>query len=406
MFKSAKFILFLTIFIDLLGFGVVIPILPNYVKTLTDSNFLASVPIALFAVAAFFFTPIWGALSDKYGRRPIILISVAISLVSYLIFSFATVFPIVVLARVLGGMGAGNISAAQAYISDITEPKDRAKSMGMIGAAFGLGFIFGPPIGGFLMEGFGFPSLGLFCAALCAINFVSAFFLLPESIKEKRADVKIKPLPVADYKHVFSMKLMPYLMSVGFIYTIGFFLFQLPSTLLWKEHYHFTDKEISLIFGFIGISTAIVQGGLIGVFSRWLGERQLMLYGNVMLGICVVLIPFVPKSLFVPVELILLFLLAVANGFVGPAVMSLISVLAPKNEQGLSMGIYQSFSSAARALGPLLSGALYGINYHVPYITAFVVYGINAVLVIVFMRKLVLHRAENGSDNTQQNQAA
>ena len=407
MFKSAKFILFLTIFIDLLGFGIVIPILPNYVKELPGSDVWTGVPVTLYALAQFFFTPIWGALSDKYGRRPIILVSVAISAVSYVIFSFASIFPIVLLARLLGGMGAGNISAAQAYISDITEPKDRAKTMGMIGAAFGLGFIFGPPIGGFLMEDFGFPSIGLFCAGLCVLNFILAFMLLPESIKERRLNVKINILPVADYRRVFGMKLMPYLMVIGFIYTAGFFLFQLPSSLMWKEHFRFSDKEISFIFGFIGISTAIVQGGLIGVFSKWIGEKRLMLYGNILLAISVVLLPFVGKSWFVPLELILLFLLAVANGFVGPSVMSMVSVLAPRTEQGISMGIYQSFCSLARAIGPLLGGALYGINYHVPYLMAFVVYGGNALLVILFLRRMMAHQAslKDGEENADQQQA-
>ena len=131
-----------------------------------------------------------------------------------------------------------------------------------------------------------------------------------------------------------------------------------------------------------------------------------MLYGNILLGLTVAVIPFVPKSSFVPVGLILLFLLAVANGFVGPAVMTIISILAPRNEQGISMGVYQSFTSLARAAGPLMGGALYGIDYHVPYLSALVVYGINVVLVVVFMRKLVLHRAENREQHTQQQQTA
>ena len=409
MFKSAKFILFLTIFIDLLGFGIVIPILPIYVKSLTGSDFWTGMPVTLFAIAQFFFTPIWGALSDKYGRRPIIITSLVFSIISYLIFSFATVFILVLAARVLSGIGAGNISAAQAYISDTTEPKNRAKAMGMIGAAFGLGFIFGPPIGGFLMEDFGFHSIGLFCAGLCLLNIILVFFMLPESLKEKRHDVKIKLRPIKDYKYVFSMKLMPYLMFIGFIYMAGFFLFQIPSSLLWKEHFGFSDKEISFVFGFIGISTAVVQGGLIGPFSKWFGERRLMLGGNLLLGLTVAVIPFVPVRLFVPLELILLFLLAVANGFVGPSIMSMLSQIAPPKEQGISLGIYQSFLSLARAAGPLMGGALYGIDYRVPYLTAFVIYVLNAVLVVRFLSKsksVLGGGAVNHGDQSQNQQHA
>lgn len=402
MIKSAKFILFLTIFIDLLGFGIVIPILPNYVKGLTSSNFMVGMPVTLFALSQFFITPVWGSLSDKYGRRPIILISILISTLAYVVFSFSTGIVVLLFSRILSGVGSGNISAAQAYISDITEPKDRAKSMGMIGAAFGLGFIFGPPIGGFLMEDFGFASIGWFCAVLCIINLLLAFFFLPESLKERRMEVSIKVLPIKDYIYVFSKKLMPLILFIGFIYTAGFFLFQIPSTLMWKEHYGYTDKQIGFIFTFIGISTAIVQGGLIGLFNKWIGERKLLFWGNILLGLSVVCIPFVPKAYFVPLELILLFSLAVANGFVGPSILSIVSQIAPKNEQGLVMGIYQSFGSLARAFGPIIGSSLYGINYHVPYLTAILVYGLNAFLVFLFVRKLTLHRtknAHNDSDN-------
>lgn len=195
---------------------------------------------------------------------------------------------------------------------------------------------------------------------------------------------------------------MPLILFIGFIYTAGFFLFQIPSTLMWKEHYGFTDKQIGFIFTFIGISTAIVQGGLIGLFNKWIGERKLLFWGNILLGLSVVCIPFVPKAYFVPLELILLFSLAVANGFVGPSILSIVSQIAPKNEQGLVMGIYQSFGSLARAFGPIIGSSLYGINYHVPYLSAILVYGLNAFLVFLFVRKLTLHRtknAHNDSDN-------
>lgn len=403
MFKSAKFILFLTIFIDLLGFGVVIPILPNYVKTMTTSNFMVGMPVFLFAISQFFFTPLWGAFSDKYGRRPIILVSIMISTVSYIVFSFSTTLVILLFARLLSGIGSGNISAAQAYISDITEPKDRAKSMGMIGAAFGLGFIFGPPIGGFLMQDFGFPSIGIFCASLCVLNLILAYFLLPESLKEMR-ESKVSMLPVNDYIHVLSMKLLPLIILIGFIYVAGFFLFQIPSTMMWKEHFGYTDKQIGFIFTFIGISTAVVQGGLIGVFNKWFGERKLLLWGNILLGISVVGIPFVPKDLFIPLELILLFSLAVANGFVGPSALSIVSQIAPKNEQGVVMGIYQSVGSLARAFGPLVGASLYGLDYRAPYLIALVIYIINALLVLVFLKKLALRSAVDSVDNGSQSQ--
>lgn len=351
-------------------------------------------PVTLFALSQFLFTPVWGSLSDKYGRRPIILISLLISVFAYLVFSFAHVFGILLLARILSGIGSGNISAAQAYISDITAPKDRAKSMGMIGAAFGLGFIFGPPIGGFLMEDFGFAYIGYFCMLLCIINLLLAFFFLPESLTERRHELKINLLPVKDYIYVFSKPLMGFILVIGFIYTAGFFLFQIPSTMMWKEHYHFTDKEIGWVFTFIGVSTAVVQGGLIGYLNRWFGEKKLLLWGNVLLAVSVVGIPFIPKGLFIPLELLCLFGLAVANGCVGPSALSIVSQIAPDNEKGLVMGIYQSFGSLARATGPILGSSLYGVTYFTPFLAAFVVYGLNAAIVFVFLRKWLLGRKQ------------
>ncbi len=387
MFKSAKFILFLTIFIDLLGFGIVIPILPNYVKEMTESDFLVGMPVTLFALAQFFFTPIWGSLSDKFGRRPIILISLLISVLAYFFLSFADTFLMLLFARILSGIGSGNISAAQAYISDVTQPKDRAKSMGMIGAAFGLGFIFGPPIGGFLMEDFGFESIGYFCMLLCALNLLLAYFFLPESLKNRRHEIKINILPVKDYRYVFSKPLLAFILFIGFIYTAGFFLFQIPSTLMWKERFYFSEKEIGWIFTFIGVSTAIVQGGMIGFLNRWFGEKKLLLWGNVLLALSVLGIPFVPKAYFIPVELVLLFVVAVANGCVGPSALSVVSQIAPEKEKGLFMGIYQSFSSLARATGPILGSSLYGVSFFAPFLAAFFIYGVNALLALFFLRR-------------------
>jgi multidrug resistance protein len=386
--RYAKAILFFTIFFDLLGFGIVIPILPNYVKEMTESDFLVGMPVTLFALSQFFFTPIWGSLSDKYGRRPIILISLVLSLIAYFVLSFADSFLMLLFARILSGIGSGNISAAQAYISDVTDPKDRAKSMGMIGAAFGLGFIFGPPIGGFLMEDFGFSSIGHFCMLLCALNLILAYFFLPESLKERRYEVKINLLPIKDYRYVFSKPLLPFILFIGFIYTAGFFLFQIPSTLMWKERFHFSEKEIGWIFTFIGVCTALVQGGMIGFLNRWFGEKKLLFWGNVLLALSVLGIPFVSKAYFIPVELILLFGIAVANGCVGPSALSVVSQIAPEKEKGLVMGIYQSFSSLARAAGPILGSSLYGISFFTPFLAACFIYGANAIITFFFLKRL------------------
>jgi multidrug resistance protein len=387
--KSPKAILFLTIFIDLFGFSVVIPILPNYVKALTNVPVMVGFVAAIFSVMQFLFTPVWGAMSDKYGRRPIILASLFGSSIAYVMFSFATTIPMLLLARALSGIGSGNISAAQAYISDITAPANRAKSMGLIGAAFGLGFIFGPPVGGFIMSELGFEYIGYFCALLCSVNLAFAYFFLPESLKAKNQNSKITILPIDQYKRVFSSKILAPLFMINFIYISAFFFFQINSPLLWNEKYHLNDKQIGFVFSFIGICTAIVQGGLIGILNRKMGEFHLLLYGNLILGVSIALIPFVPVQYFWFTELPLLLFMALSNGFIGPSNLALVSKNTDPGEQGATMGLFQSFGSLARVVGPVLGSALYGIAYFVPYLAAFLLILINVGIVVLVVRNKI-----------------
>lgn len=375
-----KAILFLTIFIDLLGFGIIIPILPNYAEELGASEFMIGVIAAVFSLMQFVFTPIWGTLSDQKGRRPMMLISIAITCIAYLLFSQATTLWLLIISRCLAGLGSGNISVAQAYIADITPPEQRAKSMGMIGAAFGLGFIFGPPAGGLIMEYWGIMYVGLICGALCLINLVLAFFVLPESLGEKIQARKINILPVKDFVKVLSSGGPRELFLINFIYITAFFTFQITATLLWDDKYGFGDKEIGYLFAFIGICTAVMQGGLVGFFTRVFGEFRLLTIGTYMLMFCLLVISFIPEAYFIPFELIILLFLAIANGMVGPSSLSLLSAMTDKHEQGRRLGLFQSFGSMARVIGPLMAGMLYGINMHLPYLV-----GAALLLVNVFL---------------------
>ena len=184
-------VLFITVFIDLLGFGLIIPILPNLVtKLFMKPEWMAGLVAGVYSVAQFLFSPFWGTLSDRFGRRPIILLSVALTALSYLLFSYAVsvvIFSLLVIYRFLAGMGSANIAAANAYIADITTKENRAKSMALIGAAFGLGFIFGPPAGGFIKEEFGADWVGYVAFMPCLLNLIFAWFWLPESIQGRGA---------------------------------------------------------------------------------------------------------------------------------------------------------------------------------------------------------------------------
>ncbi|NBC06094.1 MAG: MFS transporter, partial [Bacteroidetes bacterium] len=185
--RSPLIVLFITIFIDLIGFGIIIPILPIYANDLGASGAEIGLVAASFSFMQFLIAPFWGNLSDRYGRKPILLISIAITGLGYLIFSQASTLFLLFAARIVAGIGSANISTAQAYISDITPPDKRAKAFGIIGAAFGLGFIFGPPLGGFLKNNFGIDYVGYVAAGLSAANLLLAYFMLSESLENPKS---------------------------------------------------------------------------------------------------------------------------------------------------------------------------------------------------------------------------
>ena len=208
MRKPSVLVIFLTVFIDLIGFGIVVPLLPAYSRHFGAEGFLIGVVIASFSAMQFVFSPIWGKLSDTFGRRPILLVSTAGASASYMLFAVASGteahglgFWLLILSRMLAGAFGGNITVAQAYIADITPPKDRSKKMGLIGMAFGLGFIFGPFIGGKSLQLFGSTGPGWVAAALCAFNFVLACFVLKESRESGAAPVTSRPHLAHEWVH-------------------------------------------------------------------------------------------------------------------------------------------------------------------------------------------------------------
>ncbi len=363
-------VLFVTIFLDLVGFGIVIPILPLYADELGASGFMIGLITASFAFMQFFFAPFWGNLSDRIGRRPVLLISIAVIGVSYLIFAQANTLFILLLSRMLAGIGAANISTANAFISDITPPEKRSKNFGLVGAAFGLGFIFGPPLGGLLKDHFGIEAVGYVSAGLAAINFLMAYLLLPESLQEKNRENSLIPNPFAEFKHMLPRKaIMSFLVS-NFIFLSAFSMMHITASLLWQEKYNLSESEIGYVFAFIGIAVAVVQGTLIGSFNKWFGEKKLFISGSFLMAVGLIAMPFVPVELFIPLELVALLIIAVGNGFFTPTVSSLISQQAGKKEQGKVLGLLQSVGSLSRVVGPILGGALYGIHLALPYIVA------------------------------------
>lgn len=348
--------------------------------------------LSIYSVMQFLFAPVLGRLSDWRGRRPVLLYSLAGSMAGYLLFAFARSLPVLFLSRVVDGVSGGNISTAQAYIADITTPENRAKGMGMIGAAFGLGFILGPGIGGFLGALGGNLAIGLAAAGLSGLNLAMAFFLLPESHPPGSAPAREAVRRSLGLARALGLPVVGLALGVFLVATTAFS--QMEGTfsifLLVRHVAHQTVavsrnlfalapmandaliKESSLRAGFIfaavGVVSSLVQGGLIGRLRPRLGEARLVAAGTFLTLLGLGGIPLAPTYgwLFVPMTL-----LAFGAGLTNPSMSALVSLHAPKAHQGEVLGAYQAMGSLGRILGPAIGGLLFTVEgAALPYQTA------------------------------------
>lgn len=368
--KSPLAVLFVTIFLDLMGFGLIIPILPLYSKSLGAPYWEIGAIAVMFPLMQFLFASFWGGLSDRFGRRPIMLVSIFITVLAYIFFAHSTTILMLFISRALSGFGAANLSVAQAYISDVTKPENRAKSFGILGAAFGLGFIFGPPIGGFVKENYNLEMVGYVAASFSFINLVMAYFLLPESLKEKTYGRKLFPNPFGDVISGFKRELTGSLLFINFVYIAAFSMMQITAALLWEEQYALSEAEVGYMFSYIGVLAVIIQGGLIGWFNKKLGERRLLILGNILMFGGLLMMPFVPVQYFIPLELVAMAIISFGNSFLTPTISTILSKNSSESEQGKILGTNQSVGSMARLVGPLAGTTLYGIAYYLPYVAA------------------------------------
>jgi multidrug resistance protein len=362
---SPLVIIFLTVFIDLLGFGIIIPLLPFYAESFGATALMVGLLGTSFSLMQFVFSPIWGRLSDRIGRKPIILIGLMGSCVSYLVLALATTLPIVFLARIVGGIAGANIPTAQAYIADVTTPENRAKGMGMVGAAFGMGFIFGPALGG-LLSRFG-PSVPMwFAAALCFLNFAAACFLLPESRVGTKQSSGLSRLDV--FRRALVHPQLTLLLALYFLVTFAFSGFEATFALFSERRFGFTGATIGLVFTFIGTILALVQGVVVGRVVKRIGEARLIPVAIFLIAVSIGLVPF---AFSVPVLLGAVGLLAMGMGFNSPAMSSMVSRLSDPNDQGGILGLASSLASLGRVVGPAWGGFLFDhFGMTVPYLSA------------------------------------
>jgi len=353
-------VLFLIVFVDLVGFGVVIPLLPYYALRFDATPLEVTSLMACYSFAQFFSSPILGRLSDRLGRKPVLLASLSCSVLSYLWLGFADALWMIFAARLLAGAGAGNIAAAQAYVSDVTPEVGRAKGMGMIGAAFGLGFTLGPAIGG-LLAGSDPRSTALSrpafaAAALSAIALVLAVILLRESLAPQARGQAGRPGRVALAREAFTRPMLRDLILLFFLTTCAFAGLESTFALWANSGFGWGPLQVGWVFFYVGLVLAAVQGGLVGRLSRRFGESRLAAAGAALLTLGLLGLPFSGSLAGV---LAVMASLALGLGVLNPSVTSLVSQAARADERGGILGVNQSGQSLARILGPLIAGFVY-----------------------------------------------
>ncbi len=351
-------ILFLIIFIDLVGFGLVIPLLPFYAERFAASPLQMTLLFAIYSLMSMITAPLWGRLSDRVGRRPVLLASMAAAGLAYLWLAFATGLWMLFAARAFAGACAGNIAAAQAYIADVTPPERRAKGMGMIGAAFGLGFIIGPVLGGVIagndLATADLATPGLIAAGLSFAAFIGVILLLPESLSPGRAPSSRSRIEAA--RGMLAQPVLARLIAVFFLVILAFS--GMETTFAWWAIVQFGwgPRPIGFVFFYVGLLSALMQGVLIGPLTRRFGEERLMLSGLVLIALGLLVLPFARELAPLVVALTAL---ALGMGAMQPSLNSLISRRAGADEQGEIMGVAQSVGSLSRVLGPIIAGSLF-----------------------------------------------
>ena len=336
-------VIFFTVFIDLIGFGIVIPILPLYAERFGASPLIIGLLLGSYSAIQCICAPLLGKLSDRIGRRPVLLVSLLGTAAGFLLMGLAKTLTLLFFARLLDGATGGNISTAQAYIADVTRPEERSKGMGLIGAAFGLGFIFGPAIGGMLSR-ISLAAPFFFAAILAVINAIAVYRYLPESLPaERRAQHIAKPSLVEMFAHPAS-KMLPLVMAIYFVTTAAFSLLTATYPLFTERRFGYDASHNGYIFAFQGLLGAIIQGGLIGWLVKLFGDKPLVMVGASILGIGLF---WLPTSSTAVALLAATAIIGVGHGLIAAPLNGLASRSAGELDQGRVLGLMQSAASMA-----------------------------------------------------------
>ena len=361
MKRSPLLVIFITVFIDLVGFGIVIPVLPYYAEGTKFGATPSQVGLlfASYSVMQLIFAPVLGRLSDKYGRRPVLLVSLLGTALGFLILGFATTLWMLFVGRIMDGVSGGNISTAQAYIADVTTKENRAKGMGLIGAAFGLGFVFGPAIGGILSR-WGINVPFLFAGGLAFANAILLYFLLPETVTPDHP-ARVSAASGRGWQQLIDalrQTRLAYVLTIYFLSIVAFSIMTASFSLFMMFRLGYDAFHNGWIFAFVGVISAVVQGGLIGRLVKLFGEPLLVIVGGLLFSASLFAIPFVGTATGLLAILAIGAATSIGQALSAPSLSSLASKSATAGEQGGVLGVMQSVASLARAVGPSLAAVL------------------------------------------------
>ncbi|RLI37665.1 hypothetical protein DRO66_03415 [Candidatus Bathyarchaeota archaeon] len=382
---SPILLILMTIFIDITGFGIVLPLLPFFVNTFQAGSTALGVLVASFALMQFIFSPILGRLSDSFGRRPVLLLSILTSVVSFFLFALANSYFMLLLSRIIAGL-ATEIGVAQAYITDVTSEKERTKWMGRMGAAQGAGFIIGPALGGFLSV-YGFSAAGFAAAALALLNLIFAFFFLPES-KTPQKDVEESKASISRFRgiiSIFSKPMMSSLLAILFIMGLAFAAFPVIMPLLAISVFGLSSSTMSFFFIYIGLVQIVFQGFIVGKLASRIGDEKLIPLGAILMTVGVFFMAVFPIY---HIFIVLTTIMMIGIGILGTAIPSVISKRTSQSERGSTFGVTQSISSIARIPGPLIGGFLFEfVGFGAPFFLSAFMLAIAAILGIRLILK-------------------
>jgi multidrug resistance protein len=366
--RNAILMVALVVLVDITGFGLILPLLPFWAEKLGANPFEVGLILTVYALAQFLFTPVLGMLSDRFGRRPVILVSLLIEALGFALTALAGTLPLLLVARFVGGLGASNIGSAQAVVADVTAPKDRARGMGMVGAAIGVGFVVGPAFGG-VLAGLGstVPFWAAFGVAL--VNAALVLWLLPETRAQRAASSQpAKRFTLfAGWQRALRTPAIARLIVVNLFFTLAFTAMEAVFPLFTQRVFGWQALQNGYLFTYVGVIIVIMQGGLVGRLVRRFGERGVQIAGLALLAFGLAVLPF---SGTLALLLMALALLSIGDGAVTPTNNALLSLAAPADAQGETLGLSQGIAGLGRMVGPLLAGWLFGVGIGLPFFVA------------------------------------